>query len=246
MPSCPPGFVRYQLKQGDTLYRLAQSYSTTVHDIRNANPGIDPDYLRVGQIICVPKKPSARMAAGSARQMAVGFPELELRNTWRTLWEQHVAWTRMTILSDVFGLPDLSFTAGRLLRNPQDMALVMRRFYGDFAANTFKELMTNHLLIAIDLVNAAKAGNAAAASEAEKRWYANADDIAYFLAHLNPNWPQDAIKTMLYQHLSLTKKEAEAIRKGEYNLSIQLYDRIEQQALEMADAISAGIAKQFT
>lgn len=244
MASCPPGFVRYRLKQGDTLHRLARIHSTTVYDILSANPEIDPDYLRVGQSICIPKKSPGQIPA-SRRRTAIGLPELELRNTWRVLWEQHVAWTRMTIISDVFGLPDLSFVAGRLLYNAQDMAVVIRRFYGDLAANTFKELMTAHLLIAIDLVNAAKAGDAAAVVEAEKRWYGNADDIAGFLAHLNPYWPQDAVKTMLYHHLALTKKEAEAILAGEYNLSIQLYDRIEQQALEMADAFAEGIIKQF-
>ncbi len=51
---CPAGSVPYTIRQGDTLNRIAQEYSTTVQEIINANPGVDPNSLRVGQQICVP------------------------------------------------------------------------------------------------------------------------------------------------------------------------------------------------
>jgi hypothetical protein len=43
------------------------------------------------------------------------------------------------------------------------------------------------MLIAVDLLEAAKAGNSTALEETEKRWYANADEIATFLRWANPN-----------------------------------------------------------
>ncbi|MBE3583932.1 MAG: LysM peptidoglycan-binding domain-containing protein [Limnochordaceae bacterium] len=52
-PTCP-GMVVYVIQPGDTLYRIAQRYGTTVTAIVRANPGIDPNNLRVGQTICVP------------------------------------------------------------------------------------------------------------------------------------------------------------------------------------------------
>ncbi len=57
--ACPPNHVEYTIRAGDTLYRLAQTYNTTVEAILRANPGIDPRYLRIGQIICIPLPPSA-------------------------------------------------------------------------------------------------------------------------------------------------------------------------------------------
>ena len=44
----------------------------------------------------------------------------------------------------------------------------------------FGDLIEEHLLIAASLVEAAKAGNSTAASDAEKKWYENADEIAPF------------------------------------------------------------------
>jgi hypothetical protein len=113
--------------------------------------------------------------------------ETTLRNLWRTLWEQHVAWTRMLIISIAHSLPDEALVTKRLLRNPSDMAAVIKHFYGNERASKFSSLMTDHLAIAAQLVKAAKAGDQAATADAEKRWYANADEIADFLSSINPN-----------------------------------------------------------
>lgn len=51
---CPAGSVPYTIRAGDTLSRIAQEYGSTVQEIISANPGIDPNSLRVGQQICVP------------------------------------------------------------------------------------------------------------------------------------------------------------------------------------------------
>jgi hypothetical protein len=169
--------------------------------------------------------------------------ELALHDAWRSLWEQHVAWTRMTIISAANSLPDLTETVARLLRNADDMGTALKPFYGASIAAGFSMLIRSHLLIAIDLVSAAKKGDSAAAAKAEKAWYANADDIAVFLSGINPYWPQKAVQDMLYEHLALTKAEAVATLTGNNEESIRLYDEIERQALGMADTISGGIAK---
>ena len=55
-PKCPVGSFAYTIKSGDTLYKLAQTYNTTVAAIIALNPGINPDNLRVGQVICIPRE----------------------------------------------------------------------------------------------------------------------------------------------------------------------------------------------
>ena len=52
---CPIGTFAYTIKAGDTLYKLAIEYNTTVEAIMRVNPGIDPNNLRIGQIICIPE-----------------------------------------------------------------------------------------------------------------------------------------------------------------------------------------------
>ena len=46
-----PGPIQYTIQPGDTLWELANDYDTTIEDILEANPEIDPDNLQVGQVI---------------------------------------------------------------------------------------------------------------------------------------------------------------------------------------------------
>ncbi|MDR5659056.1 LysM peptidoglycan-binding domain-containing protein [Serpentinicella sp. ANB-PHB4] len=53
-PTCPAGTTPYTIRAGDTFFNLASRFNTTVDAIRRANPGVDPDRLQIGQIICIP------------------------------------------------------------------------------------------------------------------------------------------------------------------------------------------------
>jgi hypothetical protein len=171
--------------------------------------------------------------------------EMDLREYMRLLWEQHVYWTRMTIISIANNLPDEEATTKRLLRNAKDFERAFKPFYGSRAAHEFGRLITDHLVIAAELVKAAKAGNKNAAANAEKRWYANADEIVSFLTHINHFGSEEHMRQMWYQHLSLTKSEALAILTGDYNKGISTFDQVEEEALLMADNFATGIIKQF-
>lgn len=163
----------------------------------------------------------------------------------RLLWEQHVYWTRLFLLSTVFGLPDTELVTKRLLQNPKDFEAALKPFYGEDIAAKFEGLFTNHLTIAAELVNAAKAGDSVAAADAEKRWYANADEIAAFFGSINPYWSAQEWQKMLYDHLAMTKTEAVDLLTQKYEDGISIFELIEQEALMMADAMVQGLVKQF-
>lgn len=168
-----------------------------------------------------------------------------LRDYMRLLWSQHVYWTRMTIISIANSLADEEPTTKRLLRNANDFGMLFNHFYGSKAGHEFCCLIRDHLIIAGELVKAAKAGQTKAAADAEKRWYANADDIVSFLAHINCYWPEKCMRKMWYTHLSLTKSEAVAILTKDYVKGIEIFEQIEEEALMMADDFSNGIIRQF-
>ena len=108
-------------------------------------------------------------------------PASDLQNVMRALWEQHVEWTRMAIISAVENIADVDLVTKRLLRNPSDFAAVLTPYYGAEKAAGFEKLFREHLVIADQLVKAAKAGDKKAADDAEKRWYENADMIARYM-----------------------------------------------------------------
>lgn len=53
---CPPGTFAYVIRPGDTFYHLALRYKTTVSALISANPLVNPNALRVGQSICIPRQ----------------------------------------------------------------------------------------------------------------------------------------------------------------------------------------------
>jgi hypothetical protein len=172
--------------------------------------------------------------------------ELALRNDMRRLWEDHVTWTRLAIISLTSDTPDTEATVGRLLKNQADIGDAIKPFYGEAAGQELTRLLRDHILIAADLIAAAKAGNEAALGEAQSRWVANADEIAGFLADANPrSWNVDEMKAMLHEHLRLTTNEAVARLQGDWAGDVSAYDAIHIQALEMADMLSTGIVEQF-
>jgi len=173
------------------------------------------------------------------------FVRNKLSDDLRRLWIEHVLWTRFFLISTVFNLNDLNVVTARLLRNPTDFADVVQPYFGRNAAKKFELLFKKHLLIAAKLVNAAKAGNLEAVEERRREWYANADDIANFMADINPCWSKTIWQSMLYDHLKMTENEAVLLLKGQYEQSIVQYDEIQNEALKMADYMTEGIIKQL-
>lgn len=171
--------------------------------------------------------------------------QMQLSNAVRRLWTEHVLWTRFFIVSTAFDLPDLQPVTDRLLQNPVDFAVALKPFYGEQTAMQFSRLLTDHLLIAAQLVNAAKSGDTAQADMQRRRWYENAGDIAGFLASVNRFWNEEKWKRLLFDHLRMTENEAVFILKGQYEKGIKEYDGIQAEALQMADVMTCGIVRQF-
>ncbi|HEX7167870.1 MAG TPA: hypothetical protein VF230_12890, partial [Acidimicrobiales bacterium] len=163
----------------------------------------------------------------------------------RKLWEDHVTWTRLYIVSAIADLPDAGPTAQRLLQNQDDIGDAVAGFYGDDAGDALAVLLRDHILIAADLIEAAKAGESALVSAKVADWYANADEISELLAGANPAWPVDALKGMMRGHLDQTLAEATARLDGDWETDIAKYDEIHLHILHRADTLADGIVEQF-
>lgn len=264
------GTIRYTIRPYDTIWMLAQVFNTTADSIMDLNPGIEPRNLQIGQVITIMPGyqyyapyngmtggPMGEPVDGMGMDMDIGTDMdmnmdmnmngmmNDLDNYFRMLWEQHVTWTRIAVIALLNDLQERDLVLQRLLRNPKDFADAFGTFYGDEVAQSIDGLLTAHLTIAAELVQAAKAGNRDAAADAERRWYANANQIAEYLGSINPNWSTEDWNAMLNEHLELLQTNIMYMLEGNYEESINAYDDIEAQALEMADMMAEGIARQF-
>ncbi|HEX2938077.1 MAG TPA: LysM peptidoglycan-binding domain-containing protein, partial [Ruminiclostridium sp.] len=56
--TCAKGSFSYTIQAGDTLWQLSQIYGVSVQSILDLNPGINPQNLQIGSIICIPTTPA--------------------------------------------------------------------------------------------------------------------------------------------------------------------------------------------
>jgi hypothetical protein len=188
-------------------------------------------------------------ANASYRQAAAGKDNSKpatLQAAMRKLWEDHITWTRVFIISAAGDLPDKDAATRRLLQNQVDIGNAIKPFYGAAAGDQLTTLLKEHITTAAEIVAAAKAGDKAKQDDATKRWFANADSIADFLSKANPkNWPQAEMRSMMHDHLNLTTNEVVARLHGDWAADVRAYDAVHEQILKMADMLAMGIANQF-
>ena len=132
------------------------------------------------------------------------------------------------------------------MKNQEDIGNAVAAYYGPAAGQQLTALLKQHISIAVDLIKAAKAGDATAQKHADDQWQQNAVDIATFLSKANPNWPKDTLVAMMQMHLSTTTAEVVARLKHDWegDVRARMTPSISTFSM-MADALSDGIVKQF-
>jgi len=171
---------------------------------------------------------------------------VRLKGDMRKLWEDHITWTRLAIISLEGGTPDTGATVARLLRNQRDIGNALKPFYGKAAGDAVTRKLREHILIAADVIAAAKAGDRTKLANAQARWTKNADEVAALLHRVNPrHWKLATVKAEMRMHLKLTTEEAVAHLKGDWVADVAAYDKVHRHILHMSDLLSNGLVAQF-
>lgn len=171
---------------------------------------------------------------------------VSFRVAMRKAWSEHAWYTREYYIAAILGAPNGDATTARLLKNQEDIGAVFGQFYGPDAGTQTTALLKDHILIAVDIVAAAKAGDQAAFAEADARWHKNFDDLAKVLAQLNPaHFAYEPTLKMLNDHLDLLNIAVVSFLGGNYVQSVADNDAYYAEALAMADHFSHGIVAQF-
>jgi hypothetical protein len=161
------------------------------------------------------------------------------------LWSEHVIWTRGYIVAALADTPEKPQAAARLLKNQEDIGAAIVPYYGQDAGSRLTDLLKQHIQIAVDLIDAARAGHEEGVRTADERWDHNAAEIAGFLSGANPHWPQADVLDLLMQHLELTRGEVRARMQKRHAAEVETFDQILTEILTVADTLSDGIVRQF-
>jgi len=181
----------------------------------------------------------------NASQIEYSKAQEDLRMAMRKLWEDHITYTRNYIISALADLGDKDAVAERLLKNQEDIGNAIVPYYGDDAGKKLTSLLRDHILIAVEVVKAAKENNKDALDQSQKKWTSNADEIAVFLSGANPNWNKDELTKSLHKHLELTTGEVVSRLNKDWKADINSYDKGHEHMLMFSDTLADGVQKQF-
>ena len=171
--------------------------------------------------------------------------QCELYKAEQRLWIDHVSWTHSYIVSAIASLKDQRDVLERLLKNQDELGNAIKPYYGEEAGNKLASLLREHIQLAGQVLEAAKANNKAHLDKYNKQWYENADKIAAFLSKLNPHYSEKELRDMLHTHLQFVTDQVVARLDNDWKRDIKSYDKGEDHMIHFANILAAGIIKQF-
>lgn len=228
--------VIHVVQPGDTFYRLAQRYQTTVPDIIMRNPGVNPYNLQVGARL--------RICSGQVEN-PMQKDELDLNNDMREAWAQHGFWGTLYLLSMYYALPNMEAVLERLKKSPDEIAEVFAKFYSQAMVNQLKTLLQEHVQLTGDLMKALHDGESERAEQVEQEWHQNADRIARMLSSANADYNYEQLAQMLNMHLDLMKRQMTTDLNNQYEEFVTATDENNEHLMELADELTEGLIKQF-
>jgi hypothetical protein len=182
---------------------------------------------------------------GVAQQPMLSAPEVRLRMAMRNAWDASAMWTRLYIVSSLAGLPDVNRVKGRLLESADDVAGALKPYYQYPVVVPFANLLKRHVLLTVALVTATRDGDSLVTGAAYNNWSAGSDSLAQFLARANPNWPDSKLGGLLQTYQDRTWRQIAARTRQDWFADVAACDQADIEARAIADALSAGIVKQF-
>lgn len=182
---------------------------------------------------------------GLTQTPTVTLSEMQLRMALRDAWDVHARWTRGYIVSLLADLPDSTRAKLRLVEGANDVADGMNPYYRGTTMPELANVMKRNVLLAGRAVAAVRSGDSVAIAAARSNWSAGTDSLAQSLAMINPNWPVIKLGASLQRYQDQTWRQMAARSRRDWTADIAAYDQTYIEARAIADALSAGIVKQF-
>lgn len=176
----------------------------------------------------------------------ITYGQMNLTNNLRRLWTQLVMWRRALIVSEAANFGDMAVVAERLYHVPTDFKDTFEVFFGTDIAKRFESLLSEQIALSVEKIKAEKEGNREIVDANTVKMYQNADEMAAFLAQINPYWSEEMWQNLLYKYYSTTNLEMVMILAGRYEEAVALYENLEAQALDIADYMAKGFIQYFT
>lgn len=261
--------ISYRVQEGDSLYKLAKQFHTTVTELILLNSGVNPYNLQTGMrlTICpgegyvdenestpsegntnIPTKtpvggiviiPGTTTRPGTTTQPGNNMG-VDLRQRMRMAWLNHITLVKFYLISFFENLSSQNAWKDAVYKNAEEILAIFAQYYPASAMQRFRKLFMEHLRLTDEVAAGLKA-DPAFSGAAMENWYINAEEIASFLSRQTPAYNETELRKMFYDHLDMERQQMEAYLDGDYVTDIEIYLRSQQNMIELADFLASGL-----
>ena len=175
------------------------------------------------------------------QETTIRYGNIYLILDFRRLWQDLAMWNSNYVTSIMADYGDATATGERLYSVPLEFGNRIRMIFGDQAADTIINLLSQHIILMMTMATAIKNGDQETVSSNTAQLYANADELAAYLDQINAFWDDRQWRYLLYNYIRLNLNRMVALAEGDFEESVKINDRLTYQALQMADYMSNGI-----
>lgn len=171
----------------------------------------------------------------------ITYEQMNLINEFRLHSLEYAMWSRALATVLKFGTDSIDAVYERLLREPVDIYKVARNFYGPDMSEQYLDYLTQQVINFRNLTEALINNNYQKADHYWKSWNHTGEQIADFLARINPYWDKAYWQRLLEEYHLMVYYEILAILTGDYKREIEIFDRVIDHTIIMADYMSRGL-----
>lgn len=168
----------------------------------------------------------------------LSYDQANLINGFRILMSKLAYLTRFYIVESITGIGDKELTYQAFLKLPEEGDQLVKATTGldfDFTPVTLRYI--NGLK---NLIDGMVSGDQAKSDESIQQLYQVSDQNAHYLAQLSPYWDEATWQGIFYRYNSDLVAEVLAIKNGDYNKALDIFQVMMQEAMIRGDYYAEG------
>lgn len=230
--------ITHEIVRGDTLYRLAQKYKTTVPLILLANPGVDPYNLQVGTRL--------KICKGNWHVQKPSMDEIQMSGDFLQAMLKYVGWLKVYLIS-LSGSADRQREAAQKAEQAANGVVdVLAAFYPEAVTMKLREhFARGYTLDLMSYANATNNRDNMAAENFEERISEHAEKTAELLAQYNRFYKKENIEEALEELPEVAEEIVLAARGGNIAAEFAGFDKMHVWAEEVAGYLAEGLRREF-
>lgn len=167
--------------------------------------------------------------------------EMNLIFRARMIWRDLATWLRAYMISLYGNIGNVDAINQRLYKIPVQYGNIFRLFFGDQITEQLIFFVKQYIALYQSLFIALLNNDVESVNKYTQQLYQNIEARAGLFSTVNPYWNENEIASLITSFTNMNVEAAKSLLRGEYNKSIDVFDRLLSYTTVMGDFLSEGL-----